>query len=72
MAKKLFGLLAVVGAMSLTACCGSCPGPQVYKKPCCAQSGGSSGGGYMAPAPAPMAPRPAAAPASNCGAGKCA
>lgn len=86
MAKKLFGgvrtqlvgtLIAAVGGIALTACSG-CPGPAVYKKPCCAQSGGSqSCGAKCGAAPmqgtmvAPMAPRPAA-PQQACGAGKCA
>ncbi len=84
MAKKLFGgvrtqlvgtLVAAVGGLALTACNCGCPGPQVYKKPCCAQSGGAQSCGAKscgaAPAAAPMAPRPAA-PAAGCGAGKCA
>ena len=77
MSKKLFGLLAVtLGAFALTACCGSpCEkkGPAVYKKPCCAQSGGvqSCGGSMQAPAPAPApAPKPAGGQMA-CGAGKC-
>lgn len=87
MAKKLFGgvrtqlvgtLIAAVGGIALTACSG-CPGPAVYQRPCCAQSGGTvygpSYGPSYGPAPtapmAPMAPRPAA-PQQACGAGKCA
>lgn len=85
--KKLFGgvrtqlvgaLVAAVGGIALSACssnCG-CAGPAVYKKPCCAQSGGSmscgakSCGAAPAPMPAPMpAPKPAGQMA--CGAGKC-
>ena len=80
MGKKIFGgvrsqlvgtLVAAVGGLALTACNCGCPGPAVYKKPCCAQSGGAQACGA---APAPMAapaPRPAAAPQMACGAGKC-
>ncbi len=87
MAKKLFGgvrtqlvgtLVAAVGSLALTACNNGCgTGPMVYKKPCCAQSGGSTSyGPSYAPAygpgtAAPAAPRPAA-PQMACGAGKCA
>ena len=84
--KKLFGgvraqlvgtLVAAVGGIALTACnscCDPCKGgPPVYRKPCCAQSGGqmSCGASMGAPAPAPM---PAPAPKGgqmSCGAGKC-
>jgi len=85
MAKKLFGgvrtqlvgtLVAAIGGLALTACnnsrCGT--GPLIYKKPCCAQSGGSMSCGAKcgaAPQAAPAAPRPAA-PQMACGAGKCA
>ena len=53
--KTLFGgvraqlvgtLVAAVGGIALTACnscCDPCnPGPAVYRKPCCAQQGGST------------------------------
>jgi len=83
--KKIFSVaLATIGGVALTACsgggCGSC-GPRgnpVYERPCCAQSGGSYGGTYVAPrggtyvapggtyvqpAPAPMYTQPAPAPA---------
>ena len=83
--KKLFGgvrmqlvgaLVATVGGIAMTACSNCCggAGPAVYRKPCCAQSGGAQSCGAKscgaAPAPAPMpAPKPAGQMA--CGAGKC-
>ena len=82
--KKLFGgvrmqlvgaIVATVGSIAMTACsscCGCGAGPAVYKKPCCAQSGGAQSCGTKscgaAPAPAP-APKPAGQMA--CGTGKC-
>ncbi len=74
--KVVATLMMAVGGLALTGCssgCGGCDpckaGPPVYRKPCCAQSGG-----YMAPAPM-GAPAPAPAPAAGgqmaCGAGKC-
>ena len=84
--KKLFGgvraqlvgaLVATVGGIALSACsssCGSCgAGPAVYRKPCCAQSGGSQSCGMKSCGSAPAAaPAPAPAPkAMACGTGKC-
>ena len=84
--KKLFGgvraqlvgtLVAAVGGIALTACnscCDPCnPGPAVYRRPCCAQQGGSIMAG---PAPRSMMPGPAVQPMPSggqmsCGAGKC-
>ena len=81
--KTLFGgvraqlvgtLVAAVGGIALTACnscCDPCKGgPPVYRKPCCAQSGGAQACGAKCGA----APAPKAAPAGgqmSCGAGKC-
>jgi hypothetical protein len=84
MGKKLFGnvrtqlvgtLVATVGGIALAAC-SSCNSPcntctPVYKKPCCAQSGG--GMASCGAKPAPMA-APQAKPAGGqmaCGTGKC-
>lgn len=86
--KKLFGgvrkqlvgaLVAAVGGIALTACssggnCG-CAGPAVYKKPCCAQSGGAASCGAACGArPAPMPAPTVVAPSTGqmaCGTGKC-
>ena len=84
--KKLFGgvrmqlvgaLVATVGGIAMTACSsnGGCAGPAVYRKPCCAQSGGSMSCGAKScgAAPAAPAPMPVAKPAGQmaCGTGKC-
>ena len=85
MGKKLFGnvrtqlvgaLVATIGGIALAGCNSSCNKPcntctPVYKKPCCAQSGGGASCGAK-PMAAPAAP--AAKPAGGqmaCGAGKC-
>ena len=85
--KKLFGgvrmqlvgaLVATVGGIAMTACSSCCggAGPAVYRKPCCAQSGGSQSCGAKScgakscgAAPAP-APKPAGGQMA-CGGGKC-
>lgn len=85
--KTLFGsvrtslvgtLVAAIGCLALAGCnsCSPCDpckaGPPVYRKPCCAQTGG--GGGMMVaptPGPGPMAPAPGAGGQMACGAGKC-
>jgi hypothetical protein len=82
--KKLFGgvrmqlvgaLVATVGGIALTACSSCCggAGPEVYRKPCCAQSGGAMSCGAKSCGAAPAAaPAPAPKPAQMaCGAGKC-
>lgn len=82
MGKKLFGnvrtqlvgtIVAAIGGVALAACSNSCNPcntcTPVYKKPCCAQTGGG-----MASCGAKPAPAPAAKPAGGqmaCGAGKC-
>ena len=84
--KKLFGgvrmqlvgaLVATVGGIAMTACsssCGCSTGSAVYRKPCCAQSGGSQSCGAKSCGAkscgaAPAAPKPAGQ--MSCGTGKC-
>ena len=82
--KKTFGgvraslvgtLVAAVGGIALTACnscCDPChPGPAVYRKPCCAQSGGQMSCGAKSCGAKPAQPPPAGGGQMSCGAGKC-
>ena len=90
MGKKLFGsvrtqlvgsLVATIGGLALAACSnGCCPKPcntctPVYKKPCCAQTGGGASCGAKScgakPAAAPAAAAKPAGGQMACGAGKC-
>jgi hypothetical protein len=75
--RTVGALVAAVGGIALTACnscCDPCnPGPAVYRKPCCAQTGPQMSCGAKSCGAKP-APAPAPAPAGGqmgCGAGKC-